>query len=178
MKDEALVVALVEIDQYVGTSGWDQPARLFALVPTLDLIAAEPTLARHIKASSRDALSSIEQEDFHAGTDLAETLAGISWPPAVVGCALVAERSFVPASQESRLPADPAVAARYVADHPLRQDLRVIVGVTRSGARHGLGRLRNHPEDLLTAPDLVPGLAAALAHTLLDHDENEEGMMA
>ena len=29
---EALIAALVEIESYVGQSGWDQPGRLFALV--------------------------------------------------------------------------------------------------------------------------------------------------
>ena len=31
---ERLLAALVEIERFVGRAGWDQPARLFALVPT------------------------------------------------------------------------------------------------------------------------------------------------
>ena len=41
-----------------------------------------------------------------------------------------------------------------------------MVGVDRLGNRHGVARLASRPEDLLGAEDLVPGLAAALAHTL------------
>ena len=57
-------------------------------------------------------------------------------------------------------------AAQIVASHPERQEIRVVVGVDRSGNRHGVARLASRPEELLGAEDLVPGLAAALAHTL------------
>ena len=40
-----------------------------------------------------------------------------------------------------------------------------MVGVDRFGNRHGVARLASRPEELLVQ-DLVPGLAAALAHTL------------
>ena len=39
-------------------------------------------------------------------------------------------------------------------------------GVDRAGNRHGVARLASRPDELLGAQDLVPGLAAALAHTL------------
>ena len=41
-----------------------------------------------------------------------------------------------------------------------------MVGVDRAGNRHGVGRLASAPEELLGAPELVPGLVSALAHTL------------
>ena len=49
---EALAAALIEVERHVGRSGWDQPARLFALVPTAELIAAEPSLARRLHSLS------------------------------------------------------------------------------------------------------------------------------
>ena len=33
--DPALASAVLEIEQHIATSGWDQPARLYALVPTM-----------------------------------------------------------------------------------------------------------------------------------------------
>ncbi|HSK34135.1 MAG TPA: PPA1309 family protein, partial [Propionicimonas sp.] len=138
---DVLVAALVEVERYVGRSGWDQPARLFALVPTAELIAAEPALAEQLTGAT-DGFSSIEQEDFRPGEDLAETLAGIAWPPTVAGCVLALERSFLPADAEPELPADPDAAALAVAAHPRRLDLRVVVGVTRAGTSHGLARVR------------------------------------
>ena len=42
---DALVASLMEIERHVAGLGWDQPARLFALVPTVELIEAEPQLA-------------------------------------------------------------------------------------------------------------------------------------
>jgi hypothetical protein len=164
--DEALLAALIEVERHVGQLGWDQPARLFALVRTADLIAAEPHLAEHLGAAAPDGFSSVEQDQFHAGEDLGEALARIAWPPAVSGCALSLERAFLPADAEAGLPADPSAAADAVAAHPERMDLRVVVGVTRGGRRHGVARVRGEDGDLLSAPDLVPALAQALAHTL------------
>ncbi len=164
MSDE-LIAALVEVERHVGRLGWDQPARLFALVKTADLIAAEPHLAEQLRAAPSDGYSSVEQDEFTAGEDLAETLAGIVWPPAVSGCVLTLERAFVPADAEDDLPADPMAAAAAVAQHPRRLDLRIVVGVTRSGDRHGVARLRGEDGDLLGGSDLVPALSAALAHT-------------
>jgi len=135
---DALVAALIEVERHVGRYGWDQPARLFALVRTAELIAAEPSLADQLTGAP-DGYSSIEQEDFTPGDDLAETLAGIAWPDA---------------------------AALAVANHPRKLDLRVVVGVGRDGSSHGLARVRGEDGDLLAGADLVPALAAALAHTL------------
>lgn len=167
--NDALVAALLEIERHVSRAGWDQPARLFALVRTTDLLAAEPALAEQLvlpPGRSEDALSSVEQEDFHAGEALLEALAGIAWPPTVFGCAVAVERSFLPADAEGDLPADLEEAARVVAEHPRRQDVRVVVGVLRDGSRHGLARLVSNPEDLLGGEDLVPGLTTALTATL------------
>jgi hypothetical protein len=162
---EALLAALLEVERHVGKLGWDQPARLFALVRTADLIAAEPHLAEALHAAAPDGFSSVEQDEFHAGADLAETLATIAWPPAVSGCALTVERAFLPAEVDDELPSDPQAAAKIVAEHPRRVDLRLVVGVTRDGRHHGVARVRGEDGDLLSDADLVPALAVALAHT-------------
>jgi hypothetical protein len=164
--DDALVAALIEVERHVGRLGWDQPARLFALVRTADLIAAEPHLAEHLGAASPDGFSSVEQEQFHAGDDLGSALARIAWPPTVAGCVLALERAFLPASAEAELPDDLTAAARAVAAHPERMDLRVVGGGTRGGRRHGIARVHADDGELLSGADLVPALAAALAHTL------------
>ncbi|MDQ7992745.1 MAG: PPA1309 family protein [Propionicimonas sp.] len=164
--NEVLTAALIEVEHHVGRSGWDQPARLFALVRTSELIAAEPGLAEHLGHGPSDGYTSIEQEEFVAGADLAQTLAGIAWPQTVAGCVLAVERAFVPPEVEGELPDDPALAARAVAEHPRRLDLRVVVGVTRDGGQHGVARIRGVEQDLLGGTDLVPALAAALSRTL------------
>lgn len=165
---DSLVAALADIERYVTKSGWDQPARLFALVSTAQLLEAEPDLANHLHETSPDALSAIEQEQFHAGDDIVATLARIGWPEPVVGCALALERTFLPVELESEIPADPAEATEFVSQHPQRQDVRVVVGALRSGATHGLARLVSQPDELLGSTDLVPGLSAALLDTLKD----------
>lgn len=175
---EALVAALMEIERHVATSGWDQPARLFALVRTDELIASEPALAAHLGLRATEdgapvgALSSVEQEDFREvggdgdESDLPQVLARIAWPDAVHGCALALERAFLPPSAEGGIPDDPDEAAAYVAGHPERQDLRVVVGATRAGNGHGIARVLASPEDLLGGEQLAPGIVSALAATL------------
>ena len=162
---EQLLAALVEVERHVGKLGWDQPARLFALVRTADLIAAEPHLADQLKAATTDGFTSVEQDEFQGGADLGETLTQLTWPPAVAGCALCVERAFLPADADAELPDDPEQAAQVVAEHPRRLDLRLVVGVTRDGGRHGVARVRGAEGDLLGGSDLVPVLADALAHT-------------
>lgn len=165
---DPLVAVCLDIERHVGASGWDQPARLFALVPTRELLAAEPSLADAVgdRQAREGALTAVEQDEFHAGGDLVEDLARIAWPDAVAGCALSVERSFLPPSAEAGIPDDPDAAADYVAQHPQKQDVRVVVAVTRAGGRHGVARLKESPADLLGGADLVPGLARALARTL------------
>lgn len=163
---DALVAALAEIDRFVADAGWGAPARLFALVRTDELLAAEPTLVGQVSAGSPDSLSSIEQDGFHAGDDVEAALDAIMWPDTVAGAALTLERVFLPADVEDEIPADPEEAARFVAAHPRRQDVRVVVGALRDGTHHGLARLLDHPEDLLGGVDLVPALESALARTL------------
>ncbi|GAB3703904.1 PPA1309 family protein [Mariniluteicoccus flavus] len=175
---DALVAALIEIERHVGRSGWDQPARLFALVRTDELLVAEPALAAHLglratqDGAPEGALTSIEQEDFREvgrdgdESDLPQVLSRIAWPDAVHGCAIALERSFLPPSAEREIPADPQEAAAFVAGHPERQDLRVVVGATRQRITHGVARLVTSPEDLLGGDDLAPGIASALAATL------------
>ena len=168
MTDQLFAVC-ADIERHVGASGWDSPARLFALVPTAELLAAEPSLASSM--DSADALpdghlTAVEQDEFHAGGDLVADLERIAWPPGVDGCALSVERVFVPPSAEEHIPDDPDAAAAFVNSHPERHDVRVVVGVLRGGASHGVARLKSRPDELLGGTDLVPGLARALARTL------------
>ena len=165
---DALVAALIELDRHVGRNGWDTPPRLFALVLNDVLAAAEPQLSAELRLRTADpgALIAIEQDEFVSSGDLTSDLAHLEWPESVYGCALAAVRIFLPSDADTELPADPEAAAAAVAQHPQRQEIRVVVGADRAGNRHGVARLAAQPEELLGAQDLVPGLAAALAHTL------------
>ena len=164
-EQDALTAALLEIERYVARAGWAQPARLFALVPTADLLVAEPSLAGQLH-DLPGSLSSIEQDDFHAVPDLLTALSRITWPPTVAGCALCLERSFLPAGDEPQLPADPEDAAVFVADHPHRQDIRLVAGVLRDGRQGSVARLFANPDELLIGREMVPALNLALADTL------------
>ena len=168
-----LTVAVLEIDEYASGLGWDQPARLFALVDTAKLRVQEPGLAAQLGLDSSDsttaALTPIEQEELPPGKALDEFLATIAWPDAVAGCAMTVERLMLPPSAESSVPEglSDAQLTKWVARHPDRQEVRMTVAVLRNGARESAVRLRekDSPTEVLTGAGLVPGLAEALAAT-------------
>ena len=77
----ALEAALREIEAHVAAGGWDQPTRLFALVPTADLLDHEPSLVDELaRGQDSPLLTSIEQADLPDHEDLTELLTQISWP--------------------------------------------------------------------------------------------------
>ncbi|MGW5430693.1 PPA1309 family protein [Streptomyces sp. NPDC004059] len=175
MAASPLTRAVLEIDEYVSGLGWDQPARLFALVDTARLRTQEPALAAQLGLEDESAstgLTPIEQDEIPSGKPLDEFLGTIAWPDAVAGCALSVERLMLPPSAEAQVPENLSEAklAQWVADHPERQEVRMTVAVLREGGRESALRLRekDSPTEVLTGPDLVPGLAAALAATFED----------
>ncbi|GAA3076331.1 PPA1309 family protein [Streptomyces glomeratus] len=175
MAASPLTRAVLEIDEYVSGLGWDQPARLFALVDTAQLRAQEPSLAAQLGLEDEPeaaGLTPIEQEEIPADSPLDEFLATIAWPDAVTGCALTVERLMLPPSAEAEVPQglSEKKLARWVAEHPDRQEVRMTVAVLRDGARESALRLRekDSPTEVLTGPDLVPGLAQALSATFED----------
>ncbi|MGW3285834.1 PPA1309 family protein [Streptomyces sp. NPDC001002] len=172
MAASPLTRAVLEIDEYVSGLGWDQPARLFALVDTARLRVQEPALAAQLGLTDEQevtALTPIEQEEIPAGKPLDEFLGTIAWPDAVVGCALTVERLMLPPSAEASVPEglNEKKLAQWVAEHPSRQEVRMTVAVLRDGARDSALRLREKdtPTEVLTGGDLVPGLAEALSAT-------------
>ena len=71
---------------------------------------------------------------------------------------------------EEALPDDDLDALeRAAAAHPQRQDVRMVVVVTRDGARMCALRLRSHDQDdqVLVGEELVPRLADALRATFV-----------
>ncbi|MGW1838922.1 PPA1309 family protein [Streptomyces sp. BBFR2] len=166
-----LTRAVLEIDEYSAGLGWDQPARLFALVDSAKLREQEPALASQlgIDDDAAASLTPVEQDEIPAGTPLDEFLATIAWPDAVAGCALTVERLMLPPSAEDAVPAglDEKQLAAWVAEHPDRQEVRMTVAVLRDGARESALRLREKDatSEVLTGASLVPGLADALAAT-------------
>ena len=159
-----------EVEQYVGKEGWDTAPRLFALVPTAELLAAEPALAAQLGATEvrPDALTPVEQDDLPEAATLDEMLAGIAWPAGVLGAALVVERLVLPPEAEAGMPEDEQAALEWLTNHPQREEVRVAVGVMRDGPRACVLRMRAHENEILRGPDLVPALAEALAATLAD----------
>ncbi|MET7769644.1 PPA1309 family protein [Nocardia sp. NPDC005366] len=174
-----------EVAEFADAEGWGHPPQMFALVPTADLVAAEPALIDQLDQGNE--LTPVAQEAFPediTGGSMAldEFLATTTWPPAVKGCVLVQEIVVLPPDAESTL--DDALAP-LLADHdaadaaaraaaesyPERREARLLAAVLREGASLCLLQLR--PEDdeefadleLRTYPNLAPNLVEALHNT-------------
>jgi hypothetical protein len=169
--DVALRTAVREIETHASEAGWDQPARLYALVPTSDLLAREPALAAAMgldEVTAAGSLTPVEQDDVPVDKPLEAVLGRIMWPAEVFGCAAVVERLVLPPTADGELPEDPGAAEQYAADHPDRQEVRIVAGATRDGATYCALRMRSHDDafSVLESPDLVPALLELLRSTL------------
>lgn len=169
-----LATAVMEIEAHAAGAGWDQSAQVFALVPTAELVSNEPQLAAvlGIEQAAADELTPVEQET--TAESLEELLPSIAWPEDVVGCAVVLEASTVPPGDaEEPVPSDPEAAAAYVAEHPERQDARIVAGVLRTGEAWCAIRQRAHDDDtmVLSGEDLVPALVELLHATFVPDPE-------
>ncbi|MYW67409.1 hypothetical protein GTY65_25565 [Streptomyces sp. SID8379] len=175
MAASPLTRSVLEIDEYASGMGWDQPARLFALVDTAALRVQEPALAAQLGLESEGEVTGftpILQDEVPASKPLDEFLGTIAWPDAVAGCALTVERLMLPPSAEATVPEGLSgkKLTQWVAEHPDRQEVRMTVAVLRDGTRDSALRLRekDSPTEVLTGSDLVPGLADALAATFAE----------
>jgi hypothetical protein len=171
--DPALRSAVLEIEAHVAESGWDQPARLYALVPTGDLISREPALAAAMGLdsggdASPEGLTPVEQDDVPPHESLETVLGRIMWPAEVFGAAAAVERLVLPPEADAAMPVEPEAAERYAAEHPDRQEVRIVAGATRAGSTYCALRMRAHDDALsvLESPDLVPTLLQLVRDTL------------
>lgn len=150
--DTGLRDAVVEVEQHVAREGWDQPVRLFAIVPTASVREGNPELSL---IPERD-YASLEQETH--GRDIDVLLEGIEWHDDVVG-AIVAVERYVVGGDSGPTQAEGAAE---------RHDVRMVAGVLRGGGAAYAIRVRDHDSDdsVVIGPDLVPQLGEALLATL------------
>lgn len=164
--DPALAAAVLEIERHVAGDGWDQRSRLYGLVPTGWLIDNEPALAAQLALdpeAEEGALTPVEHHE-----PMEEAIERIVWPSSFTGCAAAVERVVLPPEADADRPDDDAAVARWAHEHPLRQEVRIVAGVTRAGATYCALRLRSHDDDLsvATSTDLAPGLLELLQRSL------------
>lgn len=172
----ALRRVVAQLEEHVAQAGWDAPVGLFALVRTAVLQqdpALAPMLGEAALAQARtepDALTAIEQGDLPPAHGLEELLAGIMWPDDVDGTAVATERIMLPAEAERQAATitDPQERSAFLLARPDRDDIRIVVGVLRSGESWCIVRTRSHDsaDETLSGAALVPDLVAALRRTL------------
>nr|WP_155998611.1 PPA1309 family protein [Streptomonospora sp. PA3] len=166
----------MELERHAAGQGWDQPVRIYALVPTTDLVQREPALAEMLGLTGdvdADDLIPVEQEPLPESVPLEEALGRMAWPEAVAGCAMVMERLVVKGSDATLEPPKDADPGDWAQNQDGSEEVRMVAGVLRDGSRHSALRMRSHDseDEVLNGQDLVPGLTSALALTLEDDDE-------
>ena len=173
-RQESIKEAVQEIESYVATFGWDGPIRVFALIRSSEALSDHPELADQLPsdvslnaAASDEALFSVEQEDLPPADSIEVLLAQLAWPEAVAGAAITCERITLPPEAESEIPEDPAQAELFITKDSRRQDVRMAVGVMRTGESWCALRLKAYDDDesVLGSVDLVPELVEALTST-------------
>ncbi len=179
-EDPDLAAAVAEVEEFVGTAGWDAAPQMFALVRTSDLLAAQPELT--VTLTESGTFTPVAQDVLPTG-DLSEALSRIAWPDEVAGCVLVQEIVVLPPSAvdsltettvrggpDSRADNDIEITAEQAAAHPDRAEARLAAGVLRVGDG-GACLLRVRGEDDATplrGADLAPNLLRALRATFQD----------
>ena len=169
--DLSLRAAVLELEKHASESGWDQPSRLFALVPTADLLKNEPSLAEVIEvdpdADLTGSLTPVEQEPVGDDDQLEELLTQVMWPAEVHGTAVIVERLVLPPSA-GEIPDDPGAAQELAQNHPDRQEVRIVAGASRAGTTYCALRMKSHDDDfaVIEGVDLVPSLLQLLLATL------------
>ena len=75
---------------------------------------------------------------------------------------------MLPPAVDGQVPEDPTAAQEFAREHPDAEDVRIVAGVTRSGASYCALRLRSEDNDsaVMGGTDLVPALHELLRGTL------------
>ena len=172
----ALARVVAEVEEHMSHRGWDAPVAVFALVRTAAALEADPDLAAVLDEEAvaearqdQHALTVLEQEQLPEATDLEDLLAQLAWPETVDGVALSVERVSLPPSAEEEAVsiADPQERLAFLQSHPARDDVRIVVGVLRSGEAWCAVRTRSHDrtDAVVQGEAMVPGLIEALGAT-------------
>lgn len=162
----ALKETVLEIERECAKAGWTRGIVLYALVPTADVIESAPEMAEALAEKSPTSLTAIEQEDVELTGTIEEFLGTISWSAEVFGAALVLERLIVNEEPPGELSEE--ALADWVIEHG--QEVRMVVGVLRDGSQECAMRMRAYDDEnaIMAGPELLPGMAEALALTFAE----------
>lgn len=171
----ALASELRSLEQYVAADGWDAPIRVFALVHTAQALIETPSIAEEIPPEAIElskidpyALLAIEQDGLPQVPNLEALLAQLAWPQSVDGVAISVEQFVVPPHAREDLDESPQAQVSALMEHPDRDDVRIVVGVLRTGEAWCVLRYRSHDSEdqVAQSSTAVPGLIDALRTTL------------
>jgi hypothetical protein len=163
MPVDPLTAVVLDVERHAASTGWDQPARIYGVVSTAQLVDQEPHLADELGLTADSStLTPLDQGELPWHGSLEESLARLAWPEAVLGAVLVTERVVAGEDGPQRLTTAP--------EGDGADELRIVVGVLRDGGRMCAVRFRSADEEssVLSGADIAPELSEQLAATLLD----------
>jgi hypothetical protein len=163
MPVDPLTAVVLDVERHAASSGWDQPARIYGVVSTVQLVDQEPHLADELGLTADSStLTPLDQGELPWHGSLEESLARLAWPEAVLGAVLVTERVVAGEDGQRRLTTAPEGTGA--------DELRLVIGVLRDGGRMCAVRFRSADEEtaVLSGADMAPDLSEQLAATLLD----------
>ena len=177
-RQAALARAVVDLEEHVAQRGGDAPVGVFALVRTAAALEQDPALAELLDDAAlaqarRDpqSLTMVEQENLPMAADLEDLLGRLAWPQTVDGVALAVERVVLPTEAEREAAAipDPQERLAFLSARPDREDVRMVVGVLRTGESWCAvrSRTRDSADRVVSGDMLVPGLIEALGSTFV-----------
>ena len=163
--------AIREIERHAAEGDWDAPPRIYALVATVDLMERYPDVGVRLLADDSQTageLTPVEQEALPEDEPLEDVLAGIGWPPEVLGCALVVERLVLPPGAEDEAPSEKIAVESWAA---VTRTGKRYDGCRRAPRRQQRVRVRLRPTTRTTRWSQAPTwcrLIAGLGDTLAD----------
>lgn len=163
------------IDRELAGLGWDQAPALFALVKTANLLKQDlpdevrESAAAQVKEDPNHYTAVLQDMD----TDLLQKLPDIWWPDEVDGAAIALEQIALPPAAEADIPSEAKAREDFLANHPDRDDIRLVVAVLREGESWCTLRARSADTASKVAGGsmLVPDLVRALWRTF-ESDES------
>lgn len=170
LQDERVLnAALREAVDFVQAEGWDQPATLFALVPSTLVADAAPQAFDDDTSTNPLALVVQEDipEDIRPGSEeLGQFLATIRWPAPVVGAILAQEITFTNAAPGADpTPRQARLFSGLLCDADLSGPERSLIQLRPSEEELAEDPFGQDKVQLLGGDDIAPGVIHTLCAT-------------
>ena len=144
---DPLTAVLLDIERHAGSSGWDQPWRVFALVETAQLLAHEPALAETLGPETTAPWTPVEQDQLPDAATLEELLHQLAWPDTVDRRGSRRRARDAPGRRRGRPAGGPGRDPPGRRRAPAAAGVRLAVAVLRAGGRACAAAVPSHDDE-------------------------------